>query len=376
MKILIIDNYEPAQQYSMLSYARLLQQIYQDTGHQVTVLHPPVVFGKFVKDVHCGLGKWLSYIDRFVVFRFTLRRALLKVDFVHIADHANAVYVPWLRGKPHLVTCHDLLAIRGARGEIGGYYVKWTGRLFQKWILSGLKKARHTMCVSEQTKKEMLEVSGLSEQRTSVVPNALNYDYRPMEPEEWRTYLKKHGVPASCEYVLHVGGNNWYKNRRGVVRIFTALHEHPDYRGHHLVLAGKPLSPELLSLVKECGLERRIHAVVDADNETLRALYSGASFLLFPSLAEGFGWPIAEAMACGCPVVTNGKPPMTEVGGDAALYLEDVPDSDACADRIVNDLGPLELRRQGGFRQAARFRPEVMREGLLGALERALGEGA
>ena len=70
------------------------------------------------------------------------------------------------------------------------------------------------------------------------------------------------------------------------------------------------------------GLRDRVIELTNITNEDLRALYSKATALLFPSLREGFGWPIIEAQACGCPVFTSDRVPMTEVGGDAAIYLD------------------------------------------------------
>jgi glycosyltransferase involved in cell wall biosynthesis len=93
-------------------------------------------------------------------------------------------------------------------------------------------------------------------------------------------------------------------------------------------------------------------------NEDLRALYSTAECLVFPSLAEGFGWPIAEAQACGCRVVTTGRAPMTEVGGEPALYVNP-EDIESAAARIAGLLAESSERRsermRSGLAHARRF---------------------
>ena len=121
----------------------------------------------------------------------------------------------------------------------------------------------------------------------------------------------------------------------GVVRIFAHLAALPQFAQHHLVLAGKPWTRELRELIRHVGLAERVHEWVDVSNEDLRALYSAADALIFPSLQEGFGWPIAEAQACGCPVFTTNRPPMTEVGADAAAYFD--PDDPERAARSLRN---------------------------------------
>ena len=374
LRILLIGNYAPMRQPSMLRFAELMQRLYTDAGHEVRLLQPPVVLGRLARSVEHGIGKWLGYWDRYVLFWFTLRRALSWADVVHICDHSSAMVVPWLRGKPHLVTCHDLLAIRSAQGDIAEHRVRFTGRLQQRWILSGLRRAQRVVCVSRQTAHELQQAAGMAAAKVSVVQNALNYPYTPMPQPEAMQRMSAMGLQPSLPYVLHVGGNDWYKNRPGVVRIFAELAKRPAYAAHHLVLVGKSWNEDLADAVRSSGCAERIHAVFNADNEALRALYSRADFLLFPSLAEGFGWPIAEAMACGCPVVTTGRAPMTEVGGDAVLYLDDPLDASGSARRIAQMLEARESLVHAGLAQAAKFNMAAMQAGYVAALARLVVE--
>ena len=375
MKLLLIGNYAPMCQQSMLRFAELMRGLYAEAGHEVRLLQPAVVLGHWARHPERGFGKWLGYVDRFVLFRISLRRALAWADVAHICDHANAMTATWLRGKPHLVTCHDLLAIRGAQGDIAEHRVRFTGRLLQRWIASGLRRSQRVVCVSWQTALELQQAAGIAPAKVSVVHNALNYPYAPMPQAEAMPRMRAAGLAPSVPYVLHVGGNDWYKNRPGVVRIFAELVRRPGYQAHRLVLAGKAWDADLAAAVAGSGLAERIDAVVDADNEMLRALYSRADFLLFPSIAEGFGWPIAEALACGCPVVTTGRAPMTEVGGDAALYLDDPADAAGCARHIVDAMGSRERRVALGFAQAARFDTAAMQAGYLAVVAQVTAGG-
>jgi glycosyltransferase involved in cell wall biosynthesis len=156
-----------------------------------------------------------------------------------------------------------------------------------------------------------------------------------------------------------VGGNQWYKNRLGVLRLFAELIKHTAYQEHQLVLAGKPWTNEMRAMVARLGIQDRVIERVEVSNEQLRALYSRAAALLFPSLSEGFGWPIAEAQACGCPVITTNRPPMTDVGGEAAIYIDPRAPADG-AKHIANALTERVGWIKAGLINARRFSTEAM----------------
>ena len=331
MKILLIGNYENLHQQSMQRFAEMLREGLTTAGHEVRLVRPPVWLGRLRRG-DTGLAKWIGYLDRFVLYPQLLRRQVRWADVVHVCDQANAVYVSHLLGKPHVVTCHDMLAICAALEEIPDSSTGWAGRIYQRWVLDGLRRARLVVCVSEQTWDELLRLSGRPETRCPLVHNALNYPYRPMDAVESDASLQALNLSSLQPFFVHIGGNQWYKNRAGVLRLFAELIKHPAYARCRLMMVGKPLTAELRALCAELALDDRVDERVDITNEQLRALYSRAEALLFPSLAEGFGWPIVEAQACGCPVVTTGQPPMTEVGGDAASYID--PDDSAAAARL------------------------------------------
>lgn len=371
MRVLLLGNYAHNHQQSMLRFAELMRELLTTAGHEVRLLQPPPVLGTLTSSAEEGLGKWLGYIDRFLLFRPRLRREAAWADVVHICDHGNAMYAAMLGGTPHVVTCHDLMAIASARGEIAENRTGWSGRVFQRWVLNGLRRAQHIVCVSDQTRAELLRVAGLAPERTRVVHNALNYPYRPMPAAEARARLQALAAAEPWPFLLHVGGNQWYKNRGGVVRIFAHLAALPTFQRHHLVMAGKPCPSDLREQVQHSGLAERIHEWTEVCNEDLRALYSTAEALLFPSLQEGFGWPIAEAQACGCPVITSSRSPMTEVGGDAAIYID--PEDEAGAATIVVDAMTRRTALvQAGLQNVERFSGAQMVERYIDAYRAVL----
>lgn len=370
MRILLIGNYENLRQQSMQRFADMLHEGLITAGHEVRSVRPPVWLGRLRRG-ETGLAKWIGYLDRFLLYPPLLRRQIRWADVVHVCDQANTVYVSHLRGKPHVVTCHDMLAIRSALGEIAESPTGWTGRIYQSWILRGLRQAQAVVCVSRQTVEELRRVSGISDVCMTVVPNALNYPYRTMPVAEVDMHMRALDLDPAHPFFVHVGGNQWYKNRPGVLRLFAELLKHPAYQDHRLVMAGKPWTGEMRALSAKLRLHDRADERVTVTNEQLRALYSRAEALLFPSLSEGFGWPIAEAQACGCPVVTTGRAPMTEVGGAAAIYI-DPADLAGTARIVVQALAERGHWRAAGLKNAKRFSVPTMITGYAACYEKVL----
>ena len=220
MKVLLVGNYANDEQESMQRFAALLNAGLRKAGHEVRLIRPIPVIGRLKPAVH-GVGKWCGYVDKFAFFPPELKAAAKWADIIHVCDHSNAFYVKYLSSRPHVVTCHDLLAISSALDEIPENRTSWTGQQLQKMILGGLRRARHVICVSEATRVELIRLTGLPEHRVSLIYNGLNYPYAP--------FVKSHegrstgGLDTSEPFFLHVGGNQWYKNRLGVLEIFSHL---------------------------------------------------------------------------------------------------------------------------------------------------------
>lgn len=361
MKILLIGNYAADRQESMLRFAAMLEKGLKERGHEVHIVQPPTVFGHWVAD-HSPLKKWLAYIDKLVLFPRQLRRLAAWADVVHICDHSNAVYSATIRNYPLVVTCHDLLGIRSALGEFPENRTGWSGRVYQRLIRRGLYKSPVIVCVSNATWGDVVRLIGKDRNKLSVVYNGLNYPYSPMDRPMAVQHLAKLGLSPDQDFLLHVGGNQWYKNRLGVLHIFGYLLNYPEASHLCLVLAGKSWTKEMKDYVQARGIENKITQLTDISNEDLRALYSTAKGLLFPSLCEGFGWPVVEAQACGCPVFTSNYAPMNEIGGSCAVYI-DPQNTMQSAKRIAEALISTEGGGEAARRNAGRFSAEQMIDG-------------
>jgi glycosyltransferase involved in cell wall biosynthesis len=307
---------------SMPRFARMLQASYQDRGHDVQIWTPrPKVFnwvrgGRF--------AKWGGYVDEFLLFPQWVRKALRNASsdtlFV-FCDQALGPWVPLVKNRPHVVHVHDLLALRSALGDVTKNPTSITGRIFQRYIRRGYRRARHFISISRNTRTDLHRFGGISPATSEVVYNGLNFPYAPLKETEFRPILEAVGMPVpESGMLLHVGGGQWYKNLEGVIELYA----------QYAAQVPVPLPLWCISPPPNESVRSAILRVPDAgkvvffsnlDSHTLQAVYSTACAFLFPSLAEGFGWPIIEALACGCPVLTTDAPPMNEVGGDAADYL-------------------------------------------------------
>lgn len=375
LRVLLIGNYAADRQESMQRFAGVMEKELTAAGLDVTLVRPEPIMGR-LKPGATGLGKWLGYIDKFILFPILLRKKLLTLNaqlstnlIVHICDHSNAIYTRNLQSVPHIVTCHDLLAVRSARGEFPEHPTRWSGRLLQRMTLRGLARARKIVCISEATRRDVTRLVAGAEARLPVINMGLNNDFAPAPAAQARArvqaMMQKAGqtLAERARYILHVGGGPWYKNRKGVVEIFCELRRASGNGNLCLVMVGEPLESELRTYLADDGLAGSVFECLGVSHADLCALYSAAELLLFPSLQEGFGWPIIEAQACGCRVVTTNRPPMTEVGGDAATYLD--PDNLwSAVDILTNVLDADDATRNAmirrGLANAARYSTQAM----------------
>ena len=369
-------------------YARSLAEAFRQRGHSVEVRRPDACLRR-----RAGQGrwsKWAGYIDQYLLFPRQMRAAMRHdpADTLYVfCDQALGPWVPLAAHRPHVVHCHDLLALRSALGQIAEHRTSLTGRLYQRYIRRGFRHARHFISISQHTRDELHRHGGVRPVTSAVVYNGLNHPYRPLPPEEVRQRLLRAGLPADGpRCVLHVGGGQWYKNGVGVVRLYA------HYAQMTLHAGEVPLPLWMVSPLPDAALQAALLQVPAAasvrffsglGSDTLEALYSQAEVLLFPSLAEGFGWPIIEALACGCPVVTTDAAPMTEVGGECAVYLPrlgSTGDMDRWAQsgaQVVAEVlkrSPLEReqRAAAGRAWAGRFAADIAIDGYLSIYRRVL----
>jgi glycosyltransferase involved in cell wall biosynthesis len=322
MKLVIFCHPGFLRSQSMPRFAGMLKSAYEARGHDVTMWSPaPKCHRLFAGSKH---SKWAGYIDQYVLFPLHVRKAVKRISadtlFV-FCDQALGPWVPLVKSRPHVVHVHDLLALRSALGDIKENPTSLSGRIYQWFIRRGFRQARHFISASKKTRDDLHRFGGVHALSSGVVYNGLNFPFEPMAREEAREVLQAGGFPVSPDgMLLHLGGNQWYKNQVGVISIYARYVADEIDPLPLWCISPEPNDPVKLALSK-VGQRGRVLFFQNVPNRILQAAYSYARAFLFPSLAEGFGWPLVEAEACGCPVITTDEPPMTEVAGDAAYYL-------------------------------------------------------
>ena len=263
---------------------------------------------------------------------------------------ASLIFTPAPEGylgrqaTPQVVMVHDLRPISHPERSLQSLY-------FRAWVPPLLRQCRHILTNSAFTAREIERWAGVPAQRISVIP--LGYDAASFRPAVGPT-----GLPSERPYLLHVGQAYPHKNLLRLIEAFAALApQHPDLQ---LVLAGKPHpteTPRLEALVREWGLQARVQLRPYVPFEILVQLYQGALALVYPSLWEGFGLPVLEAMACGTPVLTSHGSGTEEAAGDAALLVD--PANTAALAAALRDLveqpSLRQQLRQRGLQRAAQF---------------------
>lgn len=322
MKIVLFTHPTFLAHQSMPRYANMLLNGMQERGHEVAVWTPKARFYKL--PLGNSLKKWLGYIDQYLVFPIEVKMKLRNYSndtlFV-FADQALGPWVPLVKNRKHVVHCHDFLALKSALGFVPENPTSFSGKLYQNYIRKGFSKGKNFISISKKTRQDLHELHLGSIANSVVCYNGLSRPFFSLPRLTSRSLLeKKMNIVLSQGYVMHIGGNQYYKNRKGVIEIYESWRNN-YYTKIPLILIGEKPSDALFIQRHKSKYKEDIHFITDIEDKYINSLYSGASCLLFPSLDEGFGWPIIEAMASGCPVITVNKAPMNEVGGKAAFYI-------------------------------------------------------
>ena len=267
-----------------------------------------------------------------------------RYDLIHFPyDSCLAIK----RGK-FVVTLHDIKPLLFPRPP-----KRWDfKRLLKKMIIPHpLSQIDHIVTVSECSRKDIMERLSVSGDRISVI-------YQGVERE---CFLPQERVPMAenplAPYVLCVAGADPTKNVKNLIIAFSLLP--PEMRKtYRLVLVGDVCrQEEIRQIVKQREMEKQIVWTGIVSDARLVSLYQQASVFLFPSLYEGFGLPVLEAMACGCPVIASNTSSLPEVVGDAGILVDplDVSALGRTMERVLNDINLLKSLRVAGLAQAQKF---------------------
>lgn len=279
-------------------------------------------------------------------FRLPRLARRLSLDVFHAPYYITAYRMPCRQ----VVTIYDVISARYPE-----YLPSRVMRLiFEATTRLALRTADHILTLSEASRQDLVEMYHVDANRISVTPLAAGPQFQPSEGDAIDDIRRRLGL--ADHYVLYVGINKPHKNLSRLVEAWARVTQYGVRNA--LVLAGHedPRYPQARERAAALGLDSVMFLGAVAE-EDLPALYSGAELFVFPSLYEGFGLPVIEAMACGTAVACSNISSLPEVAGDAALLFDPhTPETIATAIRqALQDTDLRERVRRRGLKQAGHF---------------------
>ena len=291
-----------------------------------------------------------------------VQRSLSTFDVVHYPASIG----PLDGGRNVVVTVHDCIFMRHPdwfRWERAEYY-RWAG-------CRSARRAARVIADSEATAHDLRELIGVPDSRIDVVPLGVGGQFRPSSGDAVAAVRARYKLPES--YFLFVGTLEPRKNLAAVVRAWDRAAEEIE---EDLVIAGRTgwKTEEMLAAIRQARHRDRVHLPGFIEQEDLAPAISAARAFVWPSLFEGFGLPVLEAMACGTPVLTSTTSSLPEVAGEAALLVD--PESDEAITEGMKRLSQDEVLRArlsaAGLQRAAEFTWERTAEMTLKVYERVV----
>lgn len=288
-------------------------------------------------------ARWRSYV---------ITRSLQKdgIQVYHGLSNELPFNIQRFKGKK-VVTVHDLIFIRHPE-----LYPFLDRTIYNKKCRHACHAADMVVAVSEQTKRDLEELYFLPESRIKVIYQSGDAAFHtPVSTEKKAEVKKTYSLPG--DFVLHVGT---IEDRKNLISVVRALEQIPSVP---LVVVGKKKGAfhKVNEMIREAGMQKRVLFLEDVKQEDLPALYSHALVFVYPSLIEGFGIPILEALCCGVPVITSTGGCFPEAGGSGSVYV-DPTNIEAITAALKEVLGSATRRnamREAGLKHAEKFHPRT-----------------
>lgn len=287
--------------------------------------------------------------EQIILPRFTKR---INADLLH----CTANTAPLFCKTPLIVTIHDVIYMEDV--SFGGSTYQNFGNLYRKWIVPKVaKKARNIITVSAFEKNEIARILKIEPSKITVIHNGVNPAYTIITDTTLLEKVKsKYGLPS--RFLLHIGNTAARKNTKGVLIAYNKYLQN-NQQALPLVISGCE-NDFILSILKKMDKEDLLKQIIVLNYlpfDDLPVLYNLAEVFLYPSFREGFGMPVAEAMACGTPVITANNSSLVEVANGAAV-LVDAANTDQIAQEITNLVNDKKMRDElieKGLENAKRF---------------------
>jgi len=299
-----------------------------------------------IRTVALGYKPWRMLVWLGQLARIGIDNLLPDAELFHATEHLLLS----LRSIPTVLTVHDLIfrQLPEHHKPLNRWYLNLTVPLY-------CRRANHVIAISEYTRRHLVAAYGLPPEKITVVHEAAAPRFHLQSPEAIAAVRGRYSLPD--RYLLFVGTIEPRKNLTRLLAAFETIHAERLSDG--LVIVGKRgwLYDDFFARLEQSPLKDAVLFPGYVMDEDLPAVYAGAQALVFPSLCEGFGLPVLEAMACGTPVVSSNASSIPEVGGEAALYFDptDTAEITTTTRRLLREADLRDSMRTLGLAQAARF---------------------
>jgi glycosyltransferase involved in cell wall biosynthesis len=299
-----------------------------------------------VRTVALGYKPWRMLVWLGQLAHVGLDNLLPDAELFHATEHLLLS----LRSIPTVLTVHDLIFRRlpAHHKPLNRWYLNLTVPLY-------CRRANHVIAVSEYTRRDLISAYGLPPEKITVVCEAAAPRFRLQPPEAVAAVRARYSLPN--RYLLFVGTIEPRKNLTRLLAAFETIYREGLSDG--LVIVGKRgwLYGDFFARLEQSPVKHAVLFPGYVMDEDLPGIYAGAQALVFPSLCEGFGLPVLEAMACGTPVVSSNASSIPEAGGEAALYFDptDTAEITTTTRRLLREADLQDRLRTRGLAQAARF---------------------
>lgn len=299
--------------------------------------------------LRCPKKAWAAGVLLASISRFPMDRLFGNIDIYHATDHL----LPTLTKARSVYTLYDLTFSLAPRTHLP--LLRWSSDFL---VPRFLKRCDRIIAISECTKRDAVRQYGIEPEKIEVIHLGVGERFRPVSCEGKNAFRERYHLPE--RYLLYVGTIEPRKNLSMLLEAYRSLVDAGS--SARLVIAGKKgwLYEDFFRKMRDLRLENDVRFPGFIPEEDLPGLYSHAEAFVYPSLYEGFGLPVLEAMACGTPVVCSNSSSLPEVAGNAALLISPT-EPHAWAQALGQVTETTELRaelRTSGLRQAARFRWE------------------
>ncbi len=277
-----------------------------------------------------------------------------KLDIFHGLKNV----APYFSTTKTVITVHDITPL------LFPSLLPLKTRIYWNLIKHNIKKADKIIAVSNTTKKDIVNNLKIEGSRISVIYHGVSGDFYPriITKSEKDSYLSRLNleIPKISNIILSVSTIHPRKNYTHLIKAFNIVKKQSDIPVH-LLIAGKVdddiYMEELKYLINTKNLQSDVHLLGYVSDKELTLLYNIADLFIYPSLYEGFGLPILEAQACGCPVITSNVSSMPEVAGDGAILVDpyNVEEIACAANKVISDKNISDNLIQKGFKNCKRF---------------------